>query len=163
MFCGIEYAFASLDQLSWLCCSLPVLSPSFLCTCSLSEYGKLKSLWFGVSTTYQQQNHQCVINIILILNPNHITVPAKKKTNSSPKKKKKQPISGQQVCLTKFYTGIVWINNSWEVLQVLKGLYFIYASYILGDFLLMGRFSTIWLNFKHAYWPLESSYLTLRL
>ena len=67
---------------------LAVSPPSFLCPPAYSLVGwgeKLKSPWLSVNTAQQQLKHQCVINIILILNPNHITVPAtRKKINSIP-------------------------------------------------------------------------------
>lgn len=59
---------------------LPVPSAS-----SLAGNEKLKSPWFHVSTAQQQLKPQCVINIILILNPTHSTVPATgKRINSIP-------------------------------------------------------------------------------
>lgn len=65
---------ASLGQLF-----LIVLPPGFLCTCSLAEHGTLISPWLRAHSAQQQLKHQCVNNIILILNPKHSTVPATKK------------------------------------------------------------------------------------
>lgn len=50
---------------------LAILPPSFLCTSSLAENGTLQSLLFRVSTTVEQPTHQCVINVIFTLNPEH--------------------------------------------------------------------------------------------
>lgn len=38
------------------------------------QYEKLKNPWLSISTAQQQLKHRCVINIILTLNPKHITV-----------------------------------------------------------------------------------------
>lgn len=61
--------------------------PNFLCTCLLSEYGKLQSLCFEVLLV-NNKTINCVINIILVLNPKHSILLVKKKINSSPEKKK---------------------------------------------------------------------------
>lgn len=42
-------------------------------------YEKLKSSWLKVSTAKQQLRHQCIINVILKLNPKHSTMPATRK------------------------------------------------------------------------------------
>lgn len=56
------------------------MSPhSFFCTCSLADYGKLKSPWLGVSTTEKQPKFQCVTNTILIVNTEQSTAAATKK------------------------------------------------------------------------------------
>lgn len=60
---------------------LAVLPPGFSCTCSLVKHGKLESLGFRVSITWQQPKHQCN-NLILI--PNHSTVRGTKKIISNP-------------------------------------------------------------------------------
>lgn len=76
---GMEYPFGKFRS-----AVLTVLPPSFSCTCSLPECGKLKNPGFRVSTAQQQPKYQCVANIILILNPKQSTVPAaRKKSNSS--------------------------------------------------------------------------------
>lgn len=46
---------------------LAVLPPRFLRTSSLAEHETLKRPWLGVCT--QQPKHQCVINIVITLNP----------------------------------------------------------------------------------------------
>lgn len=56
----MEYPFASSPGLAMLPCS-------YLCTFSLSKHGKLKRPWLRV----QQLNHQCAINVTIILNPKH--------------------------------------------------------------------------------------------
>lgn len=62
---------------------LAMLLPCFLNIWSPTEHGKMKSPWF--STIEQPLKHQCVINIIFTLHPNHCTGPAtKKKINSKP-------------------------------------------------------------------------------
>ena len=73
-------ALASLGQLSWLC-PLPTscAPPAFL----LAGHEKLKNPWLGLNATGDNWKHQCVINILLILNPKHSTIPAtRKKINS---------------------------------------------------------------------------------
>ena len=68
---------------------MAMLPPSFLCTSFLAEHGKLQSPWLSVSTAQQQLKHQCIINIMLILNPKHSTIPAtRKKINSVPAENK---------------------------------------------------------------------------
>lgn len=57
----------SLDQL-FMTCSLPA-------SCSSPHYQKLKSPWFGASTTEEIPKHQCIVNIILRLNTKKTTVP----------------------------------------------------------------------------------------
>lgn len=64
--------------------ALAMFPPSFLCTCSLPEHGKLKNPGFRVSTAQQQPKYQCVTNIIPTLNPKHSTVPAARKKSSCP-------------------------------------------------------------------------------
>ena len=74
---------ASLGQLSWLCplpasCAPPASSLK-------GQYEKLKSPWLSVSTAQQQLKRQCVISILLILNPKHSTTPATRiKINAIP-------------------------------------------------------------------------------
>lgn len=53
---------------------LAMLLPSFLCACLMSEHGKLSRPFLRVRST--EQKHQCVIKMILLLNPNHSIVPA---------------------------------------------------------------------------------------
>lgn len=49
------------------------------------QYVKLKGPWFSVSTAQKQLKHQCGVSIILILNPDHSTIPAtRKKINFIP-------------------------------------------------------------------------------
>lgn len=64
MLCGMEYPFSQFRSPV-----LAMLSPSFLCTCSMSENRKLKSPWLRASTAQQQLKHQCDINRMLVLNP----------------------------------------------------------------------------------------------
>jgi len=72
---------ASLDQLSWFC---PLPAPYVPSASMLSwQYEKPKSLSLGVSIVQKQLKHQCVINIILIQNPKHSTMPATQKKTSS--------------------------------------------------------------------------------
>ena len=80
---GLEYPWASLGQLSQLC-PLPAscAPPASLLA---GQYEKLKSPWLRISTAQQQLKHQCVINVILILNPKRNTIPAtRNKINSTP-------------------------------------------------------------------------------
>lgn len=63
---------------------LTTLRHSFLCTCSVAEHEKLKTPYFRANTTWQQLKHQCIINIILTLNPKYNTIPAAKKIYSIP-------------------------------------------------------------------------------
>lgn len=64
-------------ECSWLC--------SLLASCAPSHWlnmGNRKVLHSEVSITQQQLKYQCVVNIILRLNPNHNTVPdTRKKVN----------------------------------------------------------------------------------
>ena len=70
---------ASLGQLSWLC-PLPA-------SCASGRAWNAKKSLASINITQQQLKHQCVINIILMLNPKHSTIPAtKKKINSIPAK-----------------------------------------------------------------------------
>lgn len=59
-----------------------ILSPSVLCTCSLTGNGTLKGRWLGVSTAQQQLKHQCAVNIT-VTNPKHSAVPVTKKKTLS--------------------------------------------------------------------------------
>ncbi|KFV44559.1 Sodium channel protein type 5 subunit alpha, partial [Gavia stellata] len=53
----------------------------------LGQYKKLKIPRLSVSTAQQQLKHQCVVNIILLLDPKHRTIPTtRKKINSIPAK-----------------------------------------------------------------------------
>lgn len=71
---GGEYPFVQLGS------AVLAMSPaSFLCPPSLLTVGavwKLKSPRLGVSATQQRLNHQCVIRTVIVLNPEHSTVPA---------------------------------------------------------------------------------------
>jgi len=65
--------------------AVPAVSPpSFLCPPSLLVGRPAREAEQSL-TAHQQLRHQCVINILLILNPNHSTTPAtRKKINSVP-------------------------------------------------------------------------------
>lgn len=79
---GMRYPFGQLGS-AVLVLSLPssLYSPSLPLLAGQQE--KLKCLWCTVSTAQQQQKHQCAINIVLILNPKHSTIPGtRKKVNS---------------------------------------------------------------------------------
>lgn len=62
-------------------------SATFLCTSSLTQHEPLKVFGLVLSTAQQQPKLQCVISIILALNPKYSSVPAtRKKMNSIPAK-----------------------------------------------------------------------------
>lgn len=74
-FCGMEGPFGQL----WS--AVPAMLPyGFICTSSLAEDETVKSPWFGVSAAEWQPKQKHVINIILVLNPQHSTVSATKNT-----------------------------------------------------------------------------------
>ena len=78
---GWNTPLASLGQLPWVC---PLPAPAAPPACPLAgQSKKLENPWLSVSTALQQLKHQCDINIILILNPKHSTLPAtRRKINS---------------------------------------------------------------------------------
>lgn len=63
----------------WLVLCWPCSLNGISCTSSLAEHRKSKSPWLRVSTTKQWLQHQCIINIILVLNPKYSTVLVMKK------------------------------------------------------------------------------------
>lgn len=79
MFYGVEYPFSQFGSFF-----LAMLSSSFFCTCSLSEQGKLKSPWLRASSAQEPLKYQCVINIIITLNPKYRIVPAARKKINFP-------------------------------------------------------------------------------
>jgi len=71
---SIEYTFGQFGSTV-----LVVLPPSFLCTSSLGREWEAEIFF----TAEQQLKYQCVINIIVILNAKHSTIPATKKKNNT--------------------------------------------------------------------------------
>lgn len=89
-----DIPLASLGQLPWLC-PLPA-SHAPPATSKAGHHEELKSSWLSVSTAQHQGNHQCVVNIVSILNPKHSTVSATgKKITSIPSKTRKYCLKGE--------------------------------------------------------------------
>lgn len=82
--CDMRYVFGQFG--SWLC---PLSASHAYPAYSLAkQQERQKSPSFGVSTV-QQLKHQCVMNVIFNLNPNHSTIPAaRKKISPIPAKTK---------------------------------------------------------------------------
>lgn len=75
-FCGTDHPLGSSSHPPWLCFLVASWAPA-----RWQSMGTQKAS-DRVSTTEQKMKHQCVINMILLLNPKHSNVPTKKKINS---------------------------------------------------------------------------------